>query len=144
MAKTATATRQTIYPSMRYVDARAAIAWLERAFGAAPEAVYDADDGSVAHAQLAVAGNVIMIGTSRNDSYPVRSPKEVNAVTSGLYVVLSDAAAVDALHERAVAAGATIAQPPYDTDYGSHDFRAIDLEGQHWTFGTYEPESAAS
>ncbi|MBV8164123.1 MAG: hypothetical protein JOZ91_07635 [Candidatus Eremiobacteraeota bacterium] len=143
MPHTATAAAQTVFPSLRYVDARAAIGWLERAFGVTPTVVYDADDGSVAHAQLRVAGNLIMIGTSRNDDYPVRSPKEVHAVTGGLYVVLPDAAAVDELHARAAAAGATIAQAPYDTEYGSHDFRAFDLEGYPWTFGTYKPESDA-
>jgi len=126
------------------VDAREAIGWLERTFGVTPTVVYDADDGGVAHAQLLVAGNLVMIGSSRNDDYPVRSPKEVNAVTGGLYVVLPDAASVDELHGRAAAAGASIAQAPYDTDYGSHEFRAFDLEGHPWTFGTYRPESSAT
>jgi len=61
-------------------------------------------------------------------------------VTAGMYVVLPDAAAVDAVHARATAAGANIIKPPYDTDYGSHDFRAIDLDGYPWTFGTHKPE----
>jgi uncharacterized glyoxalase superfamily protein PhnB len=105
--------------------------------------VYDGPDGTVAHAELLLAGNVIMLGNTRDDENAVRSPKEVNAVTSGLYVVLPDAAAIDALHARAVAAGARIVQPPHDTDYGSHDFSAVDLEGQHWSFGTYRPEVPA-
>lgn len=132
---------QTIFPAVRYVDARAAIGWLQRAFGAEPHVVYDAPDGTVAHAELGIAGNLIMLGSSREDDYPVRSPKEVNAVTGSFYVVLPDAAAVDALHARAAAAGANITHPPYDTDYGSHDFRTLDVEGHPWTFGTYKPES---
>jgi uncharacterized glyoxalase superfamily protein PhnB len=131
---------QTIFPSVRYADAHAAIAWLQKAFAAEPHVVYDADDGTVAHAQLAIAGNLIMLGNSRDDDYPVRSPKEVNAVTGGLYVVLPDAASVDALHARAAAAGADVTHPPYDTDYGSHDFSVLDLEGHPWTFGTYRPD----
>jgi uncharacterized glyoxalase superfamily protein PhnB len=130
---------QTIFPAMRYIDARAAIAWLQRAFGAEPHVVYDDAGGGVAHAELSVAGNLIMLGDSRDDGYPVRSPKQVNATTASLYVVLADAAAVDALYARASAAGAKIEQPPHDTDYGSHDFRALDLEGHPWTFGTYKP-----
>ncbi|MDQ6827095.1 MAG: hypothetical protein M3Z14_07860 [Candidatus Eremiobacteraeota bacterium] len=131
---------QTIFAAVRYTDSRAAIAWLQRAFGAEPHVVYDAPDGTVAHAELVIAGNMFMLGNTRDDEYPVRSPKEVNVVTGGMYVVLPDAAAIDALHARAAAAGAKIPHPPFDTDYGSHDFAALDLEGHHWSFGTYKPE----
>ncbi|MBC5824758.1 MAG: hypothetical protein GIW99_02990 [Candidatus Eremiobacteraeota bacterium] len=131
---------QTIYPALRYADARAAIEWLRRAFNAEPHVVYDAPDGTVAHAELLVAGNLIMLGNSRDDDYPVRSPKEANAVTGAIYVVLPDAAAIDELHANATAAGAKITHAPHDTDYGSHDFGVLDIEGHPWTFGTYKPE----
>jgi len=138
------ATGQTIFPGLRYADARAAITWLQRAFDAETHVVYDHSDGTISHAELIIAGNLIMLGNTRDDDpvNPVRSPQQVHAVTAGIYVVLPDAAAVDALYARAAAAGATIRQPPYDTDYGSHDFRASDLDGHPWTFGTYKPEVA--
>ena len=139
MNKRAIDPKQTVFPGVRYVDARAAIAWLQRAFAAEPHIVYDSPDGGVAHAQMIVAGNLIMFGDSQSGDNPVRSPKEVNCTTGGFYVALPDAAAVDALHARAAAAGAQITHPPHDTDYGSHDFRALDLEGHPWTFGTYNP-----
>jgi uncharacterized glyoxalase superfamily protein PhnB len=140
MKQISTQTRQTIFPAVRYTDARAAIDWLQRAFGATAHARHDNPDGTVAHAELSIAGNLIMLGESNADGdYPVRSPKQVNAVTSSFYVVLPNDAAVDALHERAKTAGATITHAPYDTDYGSHDFSAFDLDGHPWTFGTYDP-----
>jgi len=133
---------QTIFPGLVYVDARAAVAWLQRAFGAEIHVVYDNPDGSVAHAELIIAGNILMFGQSRKDNpdNPVRSPKEVNAMNVGIYVVLPDAAAVDAMHARALEAGATIRKAPNDTDYGSHDFSTSDLDGNPWTFGTYGPQ----
>ena len=134
--------KQTIIPALRYTDAHAAIAWLEKTFGAERHVVYDMPDGTVAHAQVRIAGNLIMLGNTRDDDYPVRSPKQGGAPTMGLYVVLPDAAAVDALHDRAAAAGATIPHAPRDTDYGSHEFAAFDVEGHPWTFGTYDPETA--
>jgi uncharacterized glyoxalase superfamily protein PhnB len=134
---------QTIFPAVRYTDARAAIAWLEKAFGAERHVAYDAEDGTVAHAEMRIAGNLFMFGQDRaQDDYPVRSPKATNGVTASIYVVLPDPAAVDALHARAVAAGATIVQGPHDTDYGSHDFSALDLDGHTWGFGTYDPNEA--
>jgi uncharacterized glyoxalase superfamily protein PhnB len=142
MSQVSTTVGQTIFPTVRYTDARAAIAWLERAFDARQHAAYDAEDGTVAHAELIIAGNMIMLGNTRDDDSLVRSPKQVNAVTGGIYVVLPDAAAIDALHAQAAAAGAKIIRPPFDTDYGSHDFQALDLEGYQWSFGTYKPEAS--
>ena len=46
---------------------------------------------------------------------------------------------VDAHFERARAAGAEITSPPRDTDFGSREYHARDLEGHPWTFGTYRP-----
>jgi uncharacterized glyoxalase superfamily protein PhnB len=134
---------QTIFPALRYTDARAAVAWFETVFGAERHAVFDAADGSVAHAEMRIAGNIFMFGQdSVRDDYPVRSPKATNGVTASIYVVLPDAAAVDALHARAAAAGASITHAPNDTDYGSHDFSALDLDGHTWTFGTFDPNAA--
>ncbi len=59
--------------------------------------------------------------------------------TSGqaIYVSVSDA---DAHHAQAVAAGAEILSSPFDTDYGSREYAARDLDGFRWDFGTYTPE----
>jgi len=143
MPQTKPLATQRIFPAIRYVDARAAIAFLERAFDFKPQVVFDGPDGGVAHAQLVLHGQIIMLGSSRDHAeYPVRSPKEANGVaTGGIYFALDDAAAVDALHEQARKAGAEILQPPHDQDYGSHDFMARDPEGHVWSFGTYRPES---
>ena len=50
---------------------------------------------------------------------------------------------VDAVYERARAAGAEIIAEPHDTDYGSHDFAARDPEGNRWSFGTYRHQGGA-
>ena len=130
---------QTLFYGTRYVDARAAIDWLEAAFGALAHVVYDAPDGSIMHAELRIAGNIFMLGNTRADDDTIRSPRDVHAATGSFYVALPDATAVDALYERARNAGATITRPPNDTDYGSHDFSAVDCDGHPWTFGTYVP-----
>jgi uncharacterized glyoxalase superfamily protein PhnB len=43
-------------------------------------------------------------------------------------------AGVDEHYERALAAGAAILAAPKDQFYGARNYRAIDLEGHHWTF----------
>ena len=66
------------------------------------------------------------------DAYGQATPSAPG--TFGAYVVTDD---VDAVYERARAAGAEIIAEPHDTDYGSHDFAASDPEGNRWSFGTY-------
>lgn len=56
-----------------------------------------------------------------------------------VYVVLDTAAEIDALHDRAAAAGAEIVMGVTDQDYGSHEFAARDPYGNIWSFGTYRP-----
>lgn len=43
---------QSIYPVLKYEDARAAIEFLKRAFGFESHAVYDGQNGDVAHGEL--------------------------------------------------------------------------------------------
>lgn len=45
----------------------------------------------------------------------------------------------DAHHDRAQAAGARIVRELEDMEYGSREYSARDLEGNLWSFGTYEP-----
>ena len=119
-----------LYPSLRYNDARAAHQWLQDAFGFEPVAAYEDDNGDVAHAEMRWGTDLIMFGSARDGRYADR-------VGHGwVYVTCDDP---DALYARAKAAGAEITMELTDQEYGSRDFAARDLEGNHWSFGTYEP-----
>jgi uncharacterized glyoxalase superfamily protein PhnB len=124
-----------VWPTLRANDARALIRFLVDAFGFEEVVVVPGDGDRVEHAELAgPAGGGIMLGSARPESDDVWSLKPG---TFGCYVVADD---IDALHDRAAKAGAEILEPPYDTDYGSRDFRARDPEGNLWSFGTYRGE----
>ncbi|MGD9508567.1 MAG: VOC family protein [Geminicoccaceae bacterium] len=131
---------QSIFPALRYRDAQAAIAWLEHAFGFRPLAVHAGADGSVAHAELALDGGVIMLGSTKPDAYGARSPHEIGEVSQSLYVWVAE---VDAHHARAAAAGADVFRPPENTPYGSREYSCRDPEGHVWSFGNYRPETSA-
>jgi uncharacterized glyoxalase superfamily protein PhnB len=128
---------QSVYPTLRYKDANAAILWLEAAFGLERKEVYEAD-GIVTHAELRWRGSLIMLGGER----PADSENGyASRIGNGwLYVVVDD---VDAHHDRAKAAGAEIVMQLTDQPYGSRDYQALDLEGNRWSFGTYDPTAAA-
>jgi uncharacterized glyoxalase superfamily protein PhnB len=121
-------------PCLAYSDAPAGIRWLVDTFGADARHVYDGPDGTVAHAELWFGDGCVMMGSLRDNGMPPHAPGSVT-----VYIVVPTAAEVDALHNRAVAAGARIVVSLRDTDYGSRDFVCLDPEGNGWSFGTYAP-----
>mmetsp|Transcript_893 Transcript_893/g.2519 ORF Transcript_893/g.2519 Transcript_893/m.2519 type:complete len:137 (-) Transcript_893:1011-1421(-) len=127
----------TIIPTLRYRDARAAIAWLCQAFSFEEHLVVPDGDG-IAHAQLSHGTGMIMLGTAADDGFGKlqRTPEQVGGCTQSAYVVVPDA---DAHYARAVAAGAEVVMPLADQDYGGRGYSCRDPEGHLWNFGTYDP-----
>jgi uncharacterized glyoxalase superfamily protein PhnB len=129
-----TVATQSIYTSLRYRDAMAAIEFLEQAFGFERGAVHQGEDGAVHHAELRFAGEWIMLGQTSDGS---DGRLDLESGPTWVYVVVDDP---DGHHERAVAAGAEIVRGLTDEDYGSRGYTARDPEGNVWSFGTYRPE----
>ena len=132
----------TICPTLRYKDAPAAIEWLCGVLGCTKHAVYANPDGTIAHAELALGGGLIMLASNKDDAYGkgFKSPGELGGVeTRSAYVAVGDA---DAVYARAQAAGAGIMRPIQDMDYGSREFTVRDPEGHTWSVGTYDPWTA--
>ena len=123
-------TKPTIFPVLSYQNAPAAIEWLGRAFSFEKHVAYAGPDGTIAHAELRRDAGVIGISSVA----PASDTNPWTSVRQGVYVNVAD---VDAHCQRAHAAGATIAIAPYDTQYGSREYSAWDLEGHLWGFGTY-------
>jgi uncharacterized glyoxalase superfamily protein PhnB len=124
-----------VWPTLRATDARGLIKFLTEAFGF-EETVVHGDGDRVDHAQLSwPEGGGIMLGSGRpegeNDTW------RLTPGSFGAYVVTDDP---DAVHAKAVAAGAKILMELHETDYGSRDFAAADPEGNRWSFGTYRGE----
>lgn len=126
---------QTIFPILRYNNARAAIRWLCEAFGFVEVFCTPEQGQFVRHARLRLGKNTIMLGSVRPDD-GIASPAALGAATQMLAVYVEDP---DAHYERALAAGARILYPPKNTDFGSREYHVADLEGHPWTFGTFRP-----
>jgi uncharacterized glyoxalase superfamily protein PhnB len=128
---------QTIFPILRYSDARAAIRWLCAAFGFVELFSVPEHGPYVRHARLKLGAGLIMVGSVRPDD-GITSPQVLGLATQMLAVYVEDP---DAHFERARAAGAKILAPPNDTDFGSREYHVVDLEGHPWTFGTFQPST---
>ena len=121
--------------SVHYRDPKAALAWLERAFGFEITMAIDGppDAPDMGHYEMSCAGRGrVMVGGRWADW--VRSPADLDgANTQSVHVQLPGG--VDEHAERARAAGAVIIAEPADQFYGDRTYRALDHEGHHWTFG---------
>jgi uncharacterized glyoxalase superfamily protein PhnB len=127
---------QTIFPILRYRDARGAIRSLCQSFGFIELFSVPESGPFVRHAQLKLGTNVVMLGSVRPGE-GLESPRGPGIATQGLCVFVED---VDAHFERTRAAGAEVTGPPRDTDFGSREYHVRDCEGHPWTFGTYRPD----
>ncbi|MDB5057613.1 MAG: glyoxalase/bleomycin resistance protein/dioxygenase [Chloroflexi bacterium] len=135
MSPNAQAEPSPVYPTLSYRDASAAIAWLNLAFGFTTLMEVPGPEGTIAHAELSVGSGVIMLGTAKREQGWL-SPLDLAGVNQSMYVFVADP---NAHYARAKAAGAEIVREPIDTDYGSREYGARDLEGHYWFFGTYRP-----
>jgi uncharacterized glyoxalase superfamily protein PhnB len=119
---------QTVTPYLLYEDGEAAIEFATRAFGFR---VVDRTTGGAGglHAELEVApsGGRIYLGQPPGN---FRNPASVGG-TSSVYVLVDD---VDAHHERARAAGATITEELNDLPFGHRRYTCTDPQGHEWSF----------
>lgn len=129
----------TVFTTLRYKDARHAIQWLHDAFGLEAGNVYPPEGPTVDHAVMYYGMGGIMLGSDRENDYPLGTADQAQGC--GMYVIVDD---IDTHYAGAVRAGAEIAIDLHDTDYGTREYTARDLEGHLWSFGTYRPDPPAN
>lgn len=124
--------RPSISASPCYRDQKAAVRWLEEAFGFEPFMIISDKEGNLMHAEMRYDDGVIMVGSEWTDDH--KSPASLSGKTThSIHVHVKED--VDAHCERARKAGAKIDQEPETQFYGDRTYRARDLEGHVWTFG---------
>jgi uncharacterized glyoxalase superfamily protein PhnB len=114
----------SVVPVLIYPDVRAAVRFLEDAFGFEERLQIGEDHRS----QLSFGDGALIVGDVRHDRVPPRPGES----TSSVLVRVDDARA----HcERARSHGATITMEPTDFEYGERQYHATDPWGHQWTFG---------
>lgn len=124
--------RSALSSALSYRDPKAALAWLEKAFGFELVMVITDAEGNLAHSEMKFGNGIIMVGSEWTADH--KSPASVGGKnTQTVHVHLDED--IDKHCARAKAAGAEILQPPDDQFYGDRTYRARDPEGHIWTFG---------
>jgi uncharacterized glyoxalase superfamily protein PhnB len=124
--------RQGLASAICYRDPRAALAWLEKAFGFETVMLIEGPDGAIVHSQMDFGDSYIMVAYEWDEAH--KSPASLDGKnTQSIHIQVE--ADIDAHCERARAAGATITQEPTDQFYGDRSYRCLDPEGHFWTVG---------
>lgn len=122
--------RGALMSAVVYRDPKAALKFLEAAFGFELFMLIEDDQGVLVHSEMRFGNAAIMVGHEWNEDY--RSP-----VSTGGKVTQSVAISIDTdIHahcEQARAAGMQILAEPELQFYGDSTYRCRDPEGHIWT-----------
>jgi len=121
-----------VIPALAFKGADAAIKWYKNVFNAKEKMRFDSPDGTVAHAELTLDDNVIML-SEENPQFN-SSPKTLKGNSVNLCIYVPD---VDATIKKAVDNKANLIKPAEDQFYGDRSGRIEDPFGYLWIISTH-------
>ena len=127
--------RNAIVPHIYIDGAAAAITFYSRAFGATELFRIARPNGRIVHAEIEIAGSVIMLGDPDHRLYD--EPKALGSCTAGLHIFTDDNAE---MLRRAVDAGCELIQSPTDMFYGASSASVRDPFGHVWVMLTWNED----
>jgi PhnB protein len=127
-----------ITPYLAIDGAADAIEFYKKAFAATERMRMDAPGGKIGHAEIEIAGAVVMLA----DEYPdmdFRGPQARGGTPVIIHMYVPD---VDATCDRAVRAGASMVRPVSDQFYGDRSGQLRDPYGHMWSIATHTEDVA--
>jgi PhnB protein len=122
----------TITPHLIVYDAKAAIDFYKRAFGAIELCAMPSPDGKIMHATIQIGDSRLMLCDEFRD-YGQKAPTSLGGSPVTIHLYVED---VDAVFERAVLAGASIEMPVQDMFWGDRYGKLSDPYGHQWSLAT--------
>jgi PhnB protein len=120
----------TIQPYLHPLRAEPVINFLKRAFDAEEMGRHTAPDGVIPHTTLKIGSSHLEMGEAHGPYQPMKSM---------FYLYVPD---VDAVYQRAVAAGAKSINEPADQPYGDRVGAVTDIFGNQWWIATHVKDVA--
>lgn len=117
-------------------DAKAALAFYEKAFGGVGAACLFAPDGSVMHGEIKIGNSTVMV-SQENLQWEMKSPKTLGGSPASIHLYVDDC---DAAFETAIAAGCTEVSPVTDMFWGDRYGKVEDPFGFQWGIATHVEE----
>ena len=126
--------QHTVTPHLILDNAATAIDWYKKALGAEEVARFPGPDGKIMYAQIRIGDSLIALNDEMGGA---RSAKAIGGSPVSLWIYVEDC---DALFNRAVAAGAIVAEGPMgrmmDQFWGDRAGTFSDPHGYQWTVAT--------
>ena len=126
----------TVTPYLIIKNAADALEFYKQAFGATELFRMAQPDGKIGHAEIKIGDSPIMLA----DEFPemgYKSPQSLGGSPVSIMIYVED---VDAVFDRAVAAGATVQQPVQDKFYGDRIGTLVDPFGHVWHVSTHKED----
>ena len=119
-----------VSPYLVVHDAVGAIEFYENVFGATERMRMPGPEGKIGHCELLLGDSVLMLA----DESPEMGPRAVGGTPVTISVYVED---VDAVFDRAVAAGATPLRPVETQFYGDRSGQFEDPFGHRWSVASH-------
>jgi PhnB protein len=123
----------SVTPYLFIKGAAGAIDFYKSVFGAKERVRMPGPNGRIMHAELQIGDSVVMLA----DEHPemgVKSPETLGGSGTSLHVYVEN---VDAIAQKAVAAGAKLVRPVKDEFYGDRTGTIIDPFSHMWSIATH-------
>ncbi len=121
-----------VIPALAFEGADTAIKWYVNNFGAREKMRFNNPDGTIAHAEITIDDNVIML-SEENPQYN-SSPKTLKGNSVNLCIYVPD---VDIVVKKAASNGAKLLIETADQFYGDRSGRIQDPFGYVWIISTH-------
>ncbi len=128
----------TITPYLTVSDTRKAVAFYEKALGAARLFLMEGPDGRIVHAEMKIGDSIVMLSEEMGGGN-CRSPQSLGGTSVHFMVYTDD---VDALFHRAVSAGAAGLRQPENMFWGDRFGSVKDPFGHVWDLATHVEDVA--
>lgn len=128
----------TLTPSLNLRGAAQALEFYQTAFGAVERFHMPGPDGTVLHGEFQIGDSVLMYSDEAPD-WGALSPLTVGGCPLSLNLYVPDC---DAVTATAVAAGATLVNPPTTYAWGERSAMVLDPFGYRWAICTHIEEVA--
>src|ERR1044071_1250760 len=122
----------SVIPALAFHGTDTAIRWYVHNLGAKEKMRFKAPDGTIAHAELTIGDDVIML-SDENLEYN-RTPQTAKGNSVNLCIYVQD---VDAVVKKATSNGAKLLVPVKDQFYGDRSGRIEDPFGYVWIIATH-------
>jgi len=130
----------TVTPYLVLRDAKGAMEFYRRAFGAETKTSMPAPDGRIMHAEMKIGNSMVFMADEFPEWSPeTKSPQTVGCVTGSTFLYVPD---VDTVFKRAVDAGAKVVMPVTDMFWGDRFGKVTDPYGHHWGIATHTEDVA--